>query len=252
MIKKILGIGVSSALALSIFPTSMLAANDVVEQENINTTIEENYVDPSSSEVSELFVNFIGDAFNDLDHFTVNDSNGLDITKEFIESTTGLYNNQKYKEIRQIVLERNLSLAYSEATPLSSFDLNRVSLTAVRSDSVSKQFYHIAQEKTGRYTKEWIVTLTGNISYDTSTYKITAVNSPTISLTKADFGALFAPALENVSTNGTHSGSTAIFSANYQMRALLGVSVGSLPLGFNLDFGTYYDSFSSPPPGLQN
>lgn len=251
MIKKILSIGVSSALALSIFPTSILAAGSPVEKESVNTTIEENYVDTSSSKVSEMFVNFIGDGFNNLDHFTVNDSNGLDITKEFIDLTTELFSQKEYKEIQQIVLERKLSLAYTNPT-LNVFDLNSFSRAAVRSDSVSKSFYHIATESKGKFTKEWVVTLSGNISYNTSTYKITAVSSPTLSLTTANFGALFSPALENVSTNGSHSASNATFSASYQMRSVLGLSIGDLPANFNLDFGTYYDSFSSPAPGLQN
>jgi hypothetical protein len=211
-------------------------------------------VNNESTEVSSLFIDYIDTAFNDINGFTVKDLSGLDITDEFIIKANAPYKTGDYRSIQNIIIEENLSLSYRENTPIDNLNESGLEVNAlsdIRGENVSEKFYHIAKDTKDKFTKEWVVTLSGNFSYNTSTFKVTAVSGPKVSLTTANFGAMFAPALEDIYTYNSSSGSTATFNARYKMRAVLGLSIGDLPLGFNLDFGTHTDTFNAIPSVLK-
>jgi hypothetical protein len=201
----------------------------------------------------------------DLEGLDVFDSNGVDITNEFINTTSQYYALRDYKSIQDLIINQDLSVSHEVVTDIKDLknkgsELNALNfnkglelnaLTFTRTDHVSKRFYHIATDTKGKFTKDWVVTLSGSFSYNTSTYNVTSVTGPRISLTTANFGAMFSPALENVLTSNSRSGRTARFSANYTMRATFGLSVGDLPIGFKYNFGTFTDTFSANPSVLQ-
>lgn len=202
------------------------------------------------AKISDLFIDFIDEVYEDLDGLSALDSNGLDITKEFINNTSRYYTVKDYKSIQDIIKDQDLSISHKISTDITNLQNEELGINAVsgvRTESASQQFYHIATDKKGKFTKEWIVTLNGSFSYNTSTFKVTSVTGPRITLTTANFGALFAPALEGILTSNSYSGFAAKFTANYTMRATLGVSFGDLPINFNYDFGTHTDTFTAYP-----
>lgn len=206
------------------------------------------------SEISNLFTNFIDTALENTEDFTVKDLEGAVVTDRFIELTAEPYAAADYRKIQNIILENNWFLSYREHTPLDNMKelgLEVNALSNIRGENVSERFYHIAKDTRDKFTKEWVVTLSGNFSYNTSTFKVTSVSGPKVSLTTANFGAMFSPALEDIYTYNSSSGSTATFNARYKMRAVLGLSIGDLPLGINLDFGTHTDTMNAYPSVLK-
>lgn len=55
---------------------------------------------------------------------------------------------------------------------------------------------------------------------------------------------MFNPELDNISTNSSISGGTVTHSATYRMRGTLGVELGSLPVGWPLDYGSHSHSIT--------
>lgn len=239
--KKFLSLVITLTLVLSCTTINSASAN-VTEESNEN------------SEISSLFTNFIDTAFENTEDFTVKDLEGSVVTDRFIEVTSEPYEAADYRTIQNIIIENNWFLSYREHTPLDNLKESGLEVNAlsnIRGDNVSERFYHIAKDSRDKFTKEWVVTLSGNFSYNTSTFKVTSVSGPKISLTTANFGAMFSPALEDIYTYNSSSGSTATFNARYKMRAVLGLSIGDLPLGVNLDFGTHTDTMNAYPSVLQ-
>lgn len=215
-----------------------------------------------TNEVSELFTNFINEAFSDLNGLTVQDSMGNDITEEFIESVSNYYSLKDFKSIQDLIVSQDLSVSITQSTYLTNKDANKLNLeenalkgielnAGIRGENVSKMFYHLETDESGTFTKEWATTLSGSFSYDTSTYRVTNISGPRVSLTVANFGTMFSPSIENVLGDNSYSGRSATFSANYDMKAVLGISFGDLPLGFTLDFGRHTDRFTAYPSVLQ-
>ena len=83
--------------------------------------------------------------------------------------------------------------------------------------------------------KEWIVTVTGNFSYDTRTFNITYVSPTTIRISFAHFGASFSPYLGRPVLSSSKNGRTATFNASYNMMS--NVTIG--PVKDVADFGRY-------------
>ncbi|KOO47168.1 hypothetical protein [Priestia koreensis] len=212
-------------------------------------------VKDSDEEVSKVFTDFIDQAYNNLDGLTVLDSKGYDMTQGFINYASQYYSINDYKSIQDKIVNDDLSISVTNQTEMSAKqykELGIKSLVGIKGENVSKIFYHRATDATKTFTKEWTVTLTGSFSYQTSPpFNVTSVSGPRVTLSNANFGAMFSPALEGLFTRNSHSSTSATFYTNYSMRAVLGVSVGSLPIGLNCNFGSHTDTFSAHPSVLQ-
>jgi hypothetical protein len=209
-------------------------------------TVLANEAKEETDAVSDLFINFMDEAFEDPDQLLVVDYVGNDVTGNFLNDFNRLYNNGDYKGIQDIIKAGGVSVSIYKEEEVSSL-MGQELASDIRGKSVSRQFYHMATDTKNKFTKEWVVTLYGSYSYNIKTNKITAANSPTIALTTASWGALWSPRLDNISTSNNYSGSTVNFSAKYTMRGTLGVSVGNLPINFDYNFGRYTDKFSTGP-----
>lgn len=198
-------------------------------------------------EISSLFTGFMDEVYQNLDGLTVLDANGLDVTENFINKANEYYMVRDYKSIQDMIKNQDLSVSLEQREVENPGEIGLFA-GDIKGENVSRQFYHLATDTKKKFTKEWLTTLNGSFSYNINTHKITSVSGPRITLTTANFGALWSPALESVLTNNYISGgTTANYSANYTMRATLGISVGDLPLGFNYNFGNHTDSFSARP-----
>jgi len=243
----------ATTFAALVISASSLSANSVLAAESIPENNQfENHVNDENNQVSKLFVDFIDEAFNEADTISVTNIDGNDVTSTFTNVFSDLHANGDYKGIQEIIIDQHLSLAKQQNTLIPETNKSNLKTpNGVRSETTSKAFYRIATESKGKFRKEWVVTLRSNFSYDDRTYRITNASSPTITLTTAHFGASFTPALEDISTSSSFLGQTATFNASYRMRAVLGISAGDLPLGFNLNFGNFTETFSAMPSALQ-
>lgn len=109
--------------------------------------------------------------------------------------------------------------------------------------NVTDSKYIIATDTKGKYRKEWRTRLVGTIYMDGNTGLIKRTSSPTLSLEWGNFGAMFSPYINSVTTSSSHTQSYATFRANYHMYATLGVSIGDLPIGYTLDFNSHLHEF---------
>lgn len=208
----------------------------------------------TESEVSDLFINFMDNAYDNLDGLTVLNSDGVDITKEFIKNATKYYDVKDYKSIQDMIGNENLSISTTkrEVIPSQLLGTRAVALGTIRGDNVSKIFYHNEYDKSkGKYKKEWETQVSGSFSYDDQTFQITSVGTPKISIFAHGFGAGWSPYLAEVSTSSSKSGMTATFKASYNMRASTSIPLLDYPLIRDWDWGNYTDSFTAGPSVLQ-
>lgn len=236
--------------------TGFIGTNYVLAAEDTNL---ENNIEANG--VSELFSNFIDKAFSDVDELLVLDSKGLDITDEFIGVASVHYNASNYQKIQDIIKNQDLSISHGKSSYMDDAEVNEYidnteinkdisgnnDLSFVLGKNDSREFYHIATDTTGRFTKEWVVTLSGSYLYDTILRRSYGVQGPTVNLTTANFGASFSPYMENITTSDSTSNSVVTFSANYTMMADLSIPIGDIPIGVSFDFGSYNDTFQSFP-----
>lgn len=120
---------------------------------------------------------------------------------------------------------------------------SRNSIQSIQGRGVSRDFYRSAKDRNKRYpTKEWIVTVTGNFSYDTRTFNITSVGTTRVTIKTAIFGSMFSPYLDRLNVSSSYSGRTARFDASYTMKS----TVSSLLVRETADFGrhTHYSNWS--------
>lgn len=96
------------------------------------------------------------------------------------------------------------------------------------------QIYPQSGESQG-FVREWIVGLTGSITYSTVTNRILSASSPSVYVIETgNFGPLFYPYLDNVSTGRTIKTSSVDFWGRYTMMAMTDPSLGG-----SHNFGTY-------------
>lgn len=241
MLKKTIRTVTALAVIFSLSTSAFALESNPTVSNNIQETSSSN----SNNSVSQFFVSYIDKVFNNIDGLIVKDSNDVDITKQFIQTTKDLYRNRDYITIQDIIKDQNLSVSYGVTTPIKS-ESNNFSANAISSQRVSREFYHIGADlETRSYNKEWTVTVSGSISYNTSTYNITGVSGVSVSLTTADFGFNFAPYLEGTSGNGTFSGQTATLYGSYTLKA--NYTLQPLPLTKTLNYGYHTDSFDAGP-----
>lgn len=111
----------------------------------------------------------------------------------------------------------------------------------IQGRNVSRNFLHTYRETTlNLHTKEWRSVVSGNFSWDTRTFNITSVGTPSHAI-YGNFGAAFSQRTTNVTRQGTNSGRTARFTVRYNQVMTLGVG----HLGGDLNFGTHQDSFTT-------
>lgn len=200
-----------------------------------------------SNEVSQFFIDYIDHAFNNLDLLFVKDANGDFITQNFINDTAVLYSNGDYQGIRDIIQDKNLSVSYQEIQDLKKMTNSGIQPLAVSGENVSEHFLHRTTDTKGKFTKEWVTTVSGSFSYG-GNYAITWVSDATVSFKAPDIGTSFVASMTNTSTSSSYSGFKATFSASYKMEMIH--SIGWLTE--TLDFGNYTDTFSAYPSPMQN
>lgn len=204
-----------------------------------------------SSDVSSLFSDFIDNAFNNLRGLRVIDSNGVDITEDFIDKASNYSSSKNYKAIHKLISKQDLSVSYRviESKEVSDDDAVHM-LGFYETVTVKDYFYHLETESTGKYTKEWQTSLTGTYTYNVNTHEIYSSQSPVLTLESASFGYGFSPYMSNISTDDSIRSTSVKFSGSYTMNATLSVALGGLPLGFHFDFGRHTDYFIAEPPIL--
>lgn len=193
-------------------------------------------------ETSEWFTNFIDNIFSAPNGLKVLDKNEQDITEEFMEDASKYYDIGDYSSIQKMIINQNLDVSYSiteDVTPENEL------MNDIGTRNVSRMFYNLETDTSGRFTKEWLVTISGSYNFNRYTYQIISISPATLNLTTANFGAAFSPYLQNVSTNSTYSGTRATFGASYNMRATLGISIGDFPIGFDFNFESHSHSFTA-------
>jgi hypothetical protein len=189
-------------------------------------------------------------AYENLDGLTVLNSDGVDITKEFINNATKYYDVKDYKSIQDMIGNEDLSISITkrEAIPGQLLGSKAVALGTIRGDNVSKIFYHLEWDKSkGQYKKEWETQVSGSFSYDDKTFQITSVGIPKVNIYASGFGAGWSPYLADVVNSSSKSGMTATFKSSYNMRATS--LIANLTTDWN--WGNYTDSFTAGPSVLQ-
>lgn len=169
----------------------------------------------------------------------VYDSIGNDYTEKFFD----VYTINGIKTAYEFISNQNCTIQFRMVE--DNDNTNIISPNAVtQSKTVSDIFYHIG---TGSgFTKEWAVILKGTFWYNVATDAITSASAPQLSIYHAGFGTAFSPYLGDVGTDKrvNSSTNTVTFTATHTMYATLTVSIGQLPLGRTINFGSYTDSFS--------
>lgn len=118
---------------------------------------------------------------------------------------------------------------------------------AYTTERFSQSFYHLAQDSGKKFpTKEWLSTVSGTALVDPNYGRIISASSPTLNVS-ANFGSAFGVSLKNISTGYKINSSTIDYYASYRMTATLGIPIGDFTIGYELDYGNYYDKFAAYP-----
>ncbi|EFI69499.1 hypothetical protein BFZC1_06968 [Lysinibacillus fusiformis ZC1] len=225
----------------------------------INITLLPNFVQgvkaeelDSEGNTSQIFDEFINNFFKDTSKVNVTNSVGLDYTKEFLSTTEILYTQNNLQENKRFIVDNKLLLSYGTVTEkvgstnkeLEELNLQAGTLNTLKSASGTQSFYHIGYDAKNKYQKEWITYVTGSYTYNTTTYQIVSAQNPTISLS-ANFGAAFAPYMDNVSTSASISGGTVTFKASYNMVSGVVLPILDYGVGQTLNYGNHTDQFKA-------
>lgn len=162
------------------------------------------------------------------------DENGNDITQFVIDSIS----EKGIDYIYDYFKNNSGTIGYIETTSIKTRAIDETK-------NVTNYAYCIETDTTGKFTKEWQTKLIGTIYMDGNTGLIKRASTPTLYLSFANFGASFSPYLNSVKTSSSCTSSYATFSATYHMYATLNLSIGSLPIGYDLDFKTHTHKFTS-------
>lgn len=196
--------------------------------------------------VSDFFVNFTDKAFSDINALSISDSNGKDVTKKYVKSFTNFYSSKDYKSIQELIKNDKLLVSYKvrEVDTNSQAFVTPLSYTT---EHYSQSFYHLAQDSGKKFpTKEWLTTLSGTAVVNPNNGGIISASSPTLNV-DANFGSAFDVTLKNISTGYKINSSTIDYYASYNMTATLAIPIGGLSVGYELDYGSYYDKFTAYP-----
>ena len=112
----------------------------------------------------------------------IRDQNNMDITQAWQHHIQDLCEQSKFECIIEIIKNQQLKLS-TEKKEIVDIELNG----SVQKQKITQEFYEIATSDS--YTKEWIVKLTGYITYSLFSQEILSATNPTLSLIYAPFGA---------------------------------------------------------------
>lgn len=198
----------------------------------------------SENNEGQFFNDYIKEFFKDTKKVNVTNSYGMDYTEEFLSVAENLYTQNKLQEIKKFIVDNKLSISYEretvESKPINNKEI--AMLSTLKTVTSTKSFYHSEFDTKNKFEKEWITYLTGNFTYNTSTYQIVSAPSPSFSLS-ANFGASFVANADNLSTQATISGDKVTYKASYKMTATAGISIGGYGIGVPISFGNYTDQY---------
>lgn len=224
---------ISSMLIVTSFIT-VNASEDTIATDSLNLNVE------IQSESHPILQNFLDDAFqlnhNKTSDFIILDEFGNNVQESHINSIKSMYYNRNLEDLYQYIKENNLKLVIEERTrPILKNSSN--------TQFFSQIFYGIGNSY--GYRKDWTVRLSGSVSYNMRTKRITSASTPTITLQSASWGALWSPYISNVSTGRSISSSKVYFWGAYTMMGSLALHTYMPTLQYN--FGSYSEGFYAYP-----
>ncbi|NRG48456.1 hypothetical protein HRF87_27620 [Bacillus sp. CRN 9] len=219
----------SLLLMAMFFVVSTAAANENVEEES-DTLI-----------VSDVFVKFVNEAYKEGNTIEVIDSEGNDISNQFVEDTYNLFLEGDYVSIYNLINDQNLSFAYEEEKIVENEGVSTFATT--KTMATNKSFYKVAKSQHG-ISKDWSATIRSSMTYQVLPEKVVSLGKTTVSF-DTTFGTLFSPYQSGVSTSGKNNGSSATFSASYTMKATQELAKGVPWRDHN--FGSHSHSFTKAP-----
>lgn len=224
---------ISSLLVITSF-ISVNASEHNAETDSLDSNVE------IQSESHPILQNFLDDAFQ-LDYdktsdFIILNELGQNVQDTHLDSIKSMYASNDLDGLYNYIKENNLKLVIEERTrPILKSSSN--------TQFFSQIFYGIGNSS--GYRKEWTVRLSGSVSYNMRTKRITSASTPTITLQSASWGALWSPYISNVSTGRSISSSRVYFWGAYTMMGSLALHTYVPTLQYN--FGSYSEGFYAYP-----
>lgn len=198
-----------------------------------------------NDEVSSLFIDFMNEAFSNINKFYVTNQDGEDVTDYFKKEVEILLDRRDYKAIQKLIISENL-VPYIESTidTKNNDGLMRASRTQLCSDIITHS-YNLQGE-----IQTWEVLLTGTMTYNPNTGEIYTASSPSLSLYD-DSGIHYnlRARILDVQTDKIILSSRVQFYATYRMEARVNGYVPGTDLGPYqiVDFGIYRPQFYAYP-----
>ena len=196
--------------------------------------------DEIQSESHPILQNFLDDAFqldyDKISDFIILNELGQNVQDTHLDSIKSMYASNDLDGLYNYIKENNLKLVIEERTrPILKNSSN--------TQFFSQIFYGIGNSY--GYRKDWTVQLSGSVSYNMRTKRITSASTPTITLQSASWGALWSPYISNVSTGRSISSSKVYFWGAYTMMGSLALHTYMPTLQYN--FGSYSEGFYAYP-----
>lgn len=157
-----------------------------------------------------------------------------------------LAEKREYKSLKHILIKNNLIISYNEIRKIDN-ELVYPSSYPIESGRITERAYHVEvgtwRGRTVDFEKQWITILTADYRFDPNTNKILNISSPRENF-DTTFGIMFSPYQTNVRTNSNCYRNTYNLSVSYDMWATIGVDIGNIPAGINVNYGHHDDRFS--------
>jgi hypothetical protein len=224
---------ISSLLVITSFiPVNASEHNAETDSLDFNVEIQ--------SESHPILQNFLDDAFqldyDKISDFIILNELGQNVQDTHLDSIKSMYASNDLDGLYNYIKENNLKLVIEERTrPILKNSSN--------TQFFSQIFYGIGNSY--GYRKDWTVQLSGSVSYNMRTKRITSASTPTITLQSASWGALWSPYISNVSTGRSISSSKVYFWGAYTMMGSLALHTYMPTLQYN--FGSYSEGFYAYP-----
>ncbi len=168
-----------------------------------------------NNEVSALFINFINEAYSDMDKFRVINQDREDVTDYFINKTRVLFETKDYKAIQEIIINERL-VPSTETTIVNknNNDLMRASRTQYCYDIISHSYNLQGQ------VQYWEVILGGTIVYNPNNGEIYSASNAGVSLyDDSGINQQLSARIISASTGYNIQSSKVQFYATYSMEA---------------------------------
>ena len=226
-IKKILSLLIIAICSINLGGQTVMAANSsylMPQKETVFTS--------DNSVINEYYTEFYAGE----KEVMVTDSNGNDVTTNFLDSTIQFYNIGDFESIKRFAAVNGyrLHLLTETEAVVQPFALEQYKMV---SDTII-EYYTDTQFGT---VMEFMGTLKGGIWYNPNTYQVTRTSSPTFNVELMNVPIGIVPSCNNIQTGSNVSGGRGYFYATY---TLSGVYVDESGVwGVNYDFGTHTFSF---------